>query len=52
MAISRFNLHALVDETTEEDGDEVEDNLKDYNNNKDDGKGISSLGLDRYLGFS
>ena len=41
------------DDDKEEDDDEVEDNDndKDDNNNKDN-KGISALGLHRYMGFS
>ena len=37
------------DDEEEEDDDEVEDNDKDDDNND---KGISALGLDRYMGFS
>ena len=42
------------DDDNEEEDDKVEDNDKDNNNSKDNNndKGISSLGLDRDLGFS
>ena len=42
------------DDDEEEEDKEVEDNDKDNDNNKDDknDKSISSLGLDRDLGFS
>ena len=53
MAASLWYFLKILDdddgEEEEEDDDEVEDNDKDDDNND---KGISALGLDRYMWFS